>query len=79
MSEVVPKRSRRVRWAVPAAAAVLVGLQIAGAGSAFAGKGDEAYVWQNRTGVRTALERQCHADGGSQLVFTGRGAYDCLR
>ncbi|QFR01582.1 hypothetical protein F9278_41465 [Streptomyces phaeolivaceus] len=78
MPEIVSKRSRRARWAVPAAAAVLVGLQIAGAGSAFAGRGDGAYVWRDRSGVRTVLEGQCFADGGSQLVSSG-STYDCRR
>lgn len=59
-------RRRPARWLVPAAAALLVGLQVAGASSAFAGRADN--IWHNRTGKFTVLERQCKADGGVGLI-----------
>ncbi|GAA3804214.1 hypothetical protein ACFS5L_11025 [Streptomyces phyllanthi] len=67
-------RRRRTKWALSAATVTLLGLQIAGAGSAFAGRED---VWQDRIGTEAALARQCAADGGTQL--TNIRTYDSTR
>ncbi|MEU6371581.1 hypothetical protein [Streptomyces sp. NPDC046909] len=65
---------RRTRWALSAVTFTLLGLQVAGAGSAFAGRED---VWQDRIGTQDALTQQCAKDGGTKL--TNIRPYDSTR